>query len=187
MKKNHDPLPVPKFISIKKLFRNKLHVAYTTTLFLALLSWLTMKPTPEKLFRESYHHYEVPVMRGSSATSSMKEEYNKGKNDSVIMEFNSLNSPQPEEYLLAGIAYLESNQPEKAIETLNTLIQKNTDANTDYFQDDAEYYLGMSYLSNQQFEKAFPIFEKIQADTENPYNSTVSEWFLLKMKTIAKK
>ena len=108
--------------------------------------------------------------------------------DSVIGEFNSLTAPQPEEYLLAGIAFLENNQPAKAIETFKTMIQKNTDSKTDFFQDDAEYYLAMSYLSNKEPEKAMPIFQKIQADENNPYYTNVSSWFLLDVQTsIAKK
>ena len=87
--------------------------------------------------------------------------------DSVIWDFKNLSAPVPEEYLLTGIAYLEKNQPEKAIETFKILIQKNQNSKTDFFEDDAEYYLAMSYLDNQESEKALPIFEKIKADPEN--------------------
>ena len=84
---------------------------------------------------------------------------------------------------MASIAYLEKNQPAKAIETFKTMIQKNLDSKTDYFEDDAEYYLAMSYLSNQESEKAMPIFERINANPDHTYNNNVSEWFLLNVKT----
>ena len=68
------------------------------------------------------------------------------------------------------------------------MIQKNENSKTDFFEQDAEYYLAMSYLSNHEPLKAMPIFERINADSENPYNSNVSEWFLLNVRTsIAKK
>ena len=108
--------------------------------------------------------------------------------DSVIWDFKNLNAPVPEEYLLAGIAYLEKNQPEKAIETFKILITKNQNSKTDFFEDDAEYYLAMSYLDNLESEKALPIFEKIKADPENRHYSDVDEIFLLSVRTaIAKK
>jgi bacterioferritin (cytochrome b1) len=82
----------------------------------------------------------------------------------------------------------EKKQPQKAIETFKTMIQKNLESNSDFFQEDAEYYPAMSYIDNQEPEKAMPIFEKIQADKENRYNSIVSEWFMFEMKTsIARK
>lgn len=68
------------------------------------------------------------------------------------------------------------------------MIQKNEQSKTDYFEDDNEYYLAMSYLNNQQPDKAMPIFEKIYTDSDNPYDSNVSDWFLTNVKTtIAKK
>ena len=135
------------------------------------------------LFSDHFQPYELHVYRGASDHSALKEAYKKGNMDSVIWEFNSANAPQPEEYLLAGIAYLEKNQPAKAIETFKIMLQKNENSKTDFFQEDAEYYLAMSYLSNKESNKAMPIFEKIYADGENPYNSNVSDWFLQNVKT----
>ncbi len=150
--------------------------------------YLNMKANPERLFTDNYHPYEPQIMRGDSHRSNLKEAYTDGKMDSVIWEFKNLNSPIPEEYLLAGIAFLEKNQPEKAIETFKTLIQTNTNSKTDYFEEDAEYYLAMSYLSNQESEKAMPYFEKIKADPENRHYDDVSEWLILNVKnSIVKK
>ena len=151
--------------------------------------YIYIKATPAKLFSENYHHYDRHLLRdGSSGHSAIREDYSAGKMDSVIWDFKNLNAPVPEEYLLAGIAYLEKNQPEKAIETFKTLIQKNQNSKTDFFEDDAEYYLAMSYLDNQESEKALPIFEKIKADPDNRHYPDVDEIFLLTVRTaIAKK
>jgi len=68
------------------------------------------------------------------------------------------------------------------------MIEKNAQSKTDYFEDDAEYYLAMSYLNNQEPGKAMPIFEKIYANADNPYNTNVSDWFMSNVKTaVAKK
>ena len=172
------------------IIRKGLHASVVAFILLALfvLYQFIVTVDPKKVFSDNYHPYEVQVMRGAAESSTLKEAFKKGKMDSVISEFNSLDAPQPEEYLLAGIAFLENNQPAKAIETFKTMIQKNADTKTDFFQDDAEYYLAMSYLSNKEPEKAMPIFEKIQANENNPYYSSVNSWFLLDVKTcIAKK
>lgn len=150
--------------------------------------YLYMKANADKLFSENYKHYEPHVLRDASGASQLKSAFSGGKMDSVIWDFKNTSAPIPEEYLLAGIAYLEKNQPEKAIETFKALIQTNENSKTDYFEDDAEYYLAMSYLDNNQTEMALPLFEKIHADTDNRHHEDVGELFLLKVKiSIAKK
>ena len=150
--------------------------------------YLYINANPKKLFSENYRRYERLILRGASGHSSLDEAYSDGNMDSVILDFKNMNSPEPEEYILAGIAYLEKNQPEKAIETFKTLIQKNQHLNTDYFEDAAEYYLAMGYLDNMEPEKAMPILEKIKSDPENRYYSDVDDLLLLKVRTsVAKK
>ena len=173
-------------VSLKTMF-GCFAVSFFVTFGLCYL-YIYIKASPAKLFSENYQHYDRHILRGGSGHSALREAYSEGKLDSVIWDFKNLNSPVPEEYLLTGIAYLEKNQPEKAIETFKTLIQKNQNSKTDYFEDDAEYYLAMSYLDNQESEKALPIFEKIKADPENRHFSDVGEIFLLTVRTsIAKK
>jgi tetratricopeptide (TPR) repeat protein len=181
LKENKDP----KAKLVKMIIQNGLRIAAVLIVLVgisALYQYLTT--SPEKLFSENYHPYSIHTMRGSSENSVLSEKYKKGNMDSVILEFNSMSSHQPEEFILAGIAYLENNQPARAIETFKTLIQKNTDSKTDYFEDDAEYYLAMSYLNNQEPEKALALFEKIKAEPKNPYNSRLTKWFLLKLKSL---
>jgi tetratricopeptide (TPR) repeat protein len=147
-----------------------------------------LRHSPETVFRQNFRPYELPILRGSSNYSALRTAYGKGKMDSVIWDFKNLSAPVPEEYLLTGIAFLEKNEPEKAIETFQTLIQKNSNSNTDFFEDDAEYYLAMAYLSNNESQKAMPIFEKIKSDPENRHYEDVSNWFMLNVRTlIAKK
>src|SRR5580765_6356365 len=176
--------------SAELIIRNSLQASSIIVLILVLfvLYQFIVTVDPKKIFSENYHPYQVQILRGAGESSALKETFKSGKMDSVIWDFNSLNAPQPEEYLLAGIAFLENKQPLKAIETFTAMIQKNAQSKTDYFEDDAEYYLAMSYLSNQEPGKAMPIFEKIYANADNPYNSNVSDWFLSNVKTaVAKK
>jgi tetratricopeptide (TPR) repeat protein len=169
---------------IKMFVQTSLRVAAVLVVLVGLSALYQYYTTsPEKLFNENYQPYAIHEMRGEG-NSRLEEKYRMGKMDSVILEFNSLSAPKPEEYILAGIAFLENNQPGKAIKILQELIQKNTDSKTEYFEDDAEYYLAMSYLKNREPEKALPILEKIQADPRHPYNSKLSKWFILKVKSL---
>ncbi len=150
--------------------------------------YLYINANPRKLFSENYRRYERIVLRGAASHSALEDAYNQGDMDSVISDYKSMSSMTPEEYLLAGIAFLEKNQPDKAIESFKTLIKTNQEAKTDFFEDAAEYYLAMGYLDNMQPEKAMPLLEKIKADPDNRYYSDVDELMLLKVRTsVAKK
>jgi len=172
-----------------KRLMNIMYIAAGFTLILCISAvYLYQRATPQIIFSEHFHPYKLHILRGASDNNSVKEAYAYGNMDSVIAHFSTSRTPVPEDYLLAGIAFLEKNQPTKAIDVFKQLIQKNTDDKSDFFEADAEYYLAMGYLSNQEPDKAMPIFEKIQSDLENPYNSSVSEWFMLNIRTsIAKK
>ena len=173
-----------EIISYSNRLTKILYSAAAFSLLLAVFAgYLYQKATPLKLFSENYQHYNRHILRGSSSFSALEDAYSNGDMDSVISAFKNTNTLVPEEYLLAGIAYLEKKQPKKAIATLKLMIQKNLESNSDFFQEDAEYYLAMSYLDNQEPEKAMPIFKNIQADKENRYNSLVTEWFMFKMNT----
>ena len=168
-------------LSLKMIFG----CAAISFVFMALSCglYLYINANPKKLFSENYRRYERIVLRGESSYSALQDAYNQGDMDSVILHSKSLNSLTPEEYLLTGIAYLEKNQPDKAIETFKTLIKINQDAKTDFFEDAAEYYLAMGYLDNLEPDKAMPILEKIKADPDNRYYADVDDLMLLKVRT----
>jgi hypothetical protein len=173
--------------TVKMIFQTSLRIAAVLIVLLgasALYQYLTV--TPDKLFAESFSPYQIHNLRDGSNQSALKSAYLKGEADSVILLFHAGNSLQPEDYLMAGITFLEINQPAKAIDIFDSMIQKNSISKTDLFEDDAEYYLAESYLQNNEPGKAASIFEKIQADHKHAYNSRVSRWFMLKLRALRK-
>jgi len=146
--------------------------------FSAFYQYLTA--TPEKLFSESYQAFEIHETRGTSQ-GSLETLYKSENMDSVIHLFAELKSPQAEDYFLAGNAFLSLHKPSEAIESFRALQQVNKEANSHMFEEDAEYYLALSYLANNEPSKALPLFEKIHSDPSHPYNKKVSAWFLIKL------
>jgi tetratricopeptide (TPR) repeat protein len=165
----------------------RLKFIYAAGAFLILMgisiSYLYVRATAENLFNQHYHPYQAHVSRGNNPASAVREAYRKGEMEEVIAKFKDANDPAPEEYLLTGVAFLEKKQPKKAIKVFRALIDNNRKSNSDFFEEDAEYYLAMSYLSNNESDKAMTIFEKIQSDPESKYNNEVSEWFMLNLRT----
>lgn len=145
----------------------------------ALYQYITA--TPEKLFSENFHAFDLRTTRGSSVTS-LEDLYEKGDMSGLIQQFTRMKSPEAKDYFLAGNAYLSTHQPAMAIEAFISLEQLNKSKNTHFFEEDAEYYLALGYLGDHEPAKALLIFEKIHANPNHPYHSAVSSWFLSKVK-----
>ena len=137
--------------------------------------------TPEKLFNENFHSYDLRVTRGSS-NSSLEDLYEKGDMAGLINQFNNLKSPQATDYFLAANAYLNTHHADSAIITFLRLQNLNQTNHTHFFEEDTEYFLALSYLGNKEPAKALPLFEKIHANPNHPFHSAVSAWFLSRLK-----
>jgi tetratricopeptide (TPR) repeat protein len=142
--------------------------------------------SPEKLFDESFTAFPLHANRGVS-TSTVEDAYKKEDMKKVIQLFDLLKDPTPEDYFLAGNAFLSTHQPAKAIAAFEALQQKNKINNEHFFEEDAEYYLSLGYLANNETEKAIPILEKINKDSSHPYHKKVTDWFLRKAKRVNSK
>jgi tetratricopeptide (TPR) repeat protein len=172
---------LPKSPVRKMIFQYAFRVAAILIVLMglsAVYQYLTV--TPDKLFTENFHVFDLHETRGAAGTN-IENAYKKDNMEAVLREFSQLNSPQAGDYFLAGNAFLATHQPAKAIEAFDSVQLINQSHKTHIFEEDAEYYLALSYLANQEPARAYPIFEKIHADTAHPYNKEVSAWFLRKV------
>jgi tetratricopeptide (TPR) repeat protein len=144
----------------------------------AVYQYLTV--TPDKLFTENFHVFDLHETRGATGTN-IENAYKKDDMEAVLLEFRQLKNPQAGDFFLAGNAFLTTHQPAKAVEAFDSVRQINQSHKTHIFEEDAEYYLALSYLANKEPARAYPIFEKIHADAAHPYNKEVSAWFLRKV------
>jgi hypothetical protein len=168
----------------RKLFPQSLRIAAIIIILVGVpVLYQYFTATPEILFSENFHPFALHETRGKSG-SSLEKAYKNERMDAVIQEFNQLQDPQPEDFFLAGNAFLRSQQPAKAIQAFVELQVRNKIENKQYFEEDAEYYLALSYLDNNEPVKALPIFEKIHADENHQYNKKVSFWFLRKVRRL---
>jgi hypothetical protein len=172
--------PVRK-ISSSKMIQYGVRIAAIFIMVIGVsLLYQYFTTSPEKLFQENFQAFNLHETRGN-ASPALEDAYKKGNMTEVIREFKALKDPQSVDYFLAGNAFLDGNQPAKATQAFISLQQKNQANNTHYFEDDAEYFLALSYLADNQPSKASPLLEKIHADQNHPYHSKVGYWFLRKL------
>ena len=115
--------------------------------------------TPSNLFDSRYEPYLESAQRGGAAKpSEIKRSF------------------------LEGQKMLREGNAAQALNTFSEIIRKNALSQEKILNDDAEYYLALSYLKAGQADSALPIFKAIHDNANHLYNDKVTEWFLLRVK-----
>ena len=118
--------------------------------------------TPENLFSNKYVPYEESVQRGDApAASAIKRKFLEGQN------------------------FLNSGDPLKAVLIFSEILRSNTQMPEKILNDDAEFYLALSYLKAEEPSLALPLLQKIHDNPGHLYHDQVSGWYLLKVKIAA--
>lgn len=143
---------------------------------------------PESLTSQQLALYEIPSTRNeeTSQEPEIVRSYQREKYQSVLGIFEGIAQPTLQDLFLAGNAFLALSEYEKAQEAFITVISKNQELPLadQRFNEDAEYFLGLVYLKNNEIEKAEEIFTKIQSQADHQYNEKVNRWFLFKIKIL---
>ena len=167
-------------------------VRYTTAVAASILlvavgiiGYNFLRLSPVRLYNSQYHAYELSSLRGEQTAGSVLEtDYHQGRYNKVIEDLKSLQNPGPEELFLCGVAYLETGNAPAATTSFKAVIEKNTAAKTTLFNDDAEYYLALSYLRNKQYDQALDLMLAIRNNPNHSYHDQFSRGFVRKVKML---
>jgi tetratricopeptide (TPR) repeat protein len=173
----------PKVFSINKTVRYTMAVAASILiLFIGVRVYLSAQLSPEKLYNESFVDFTVSDTRGSSsAISEIERRYQQKEYTSVLNAQRSTNL-YAKDSLLIGLSYLHTDQLTDAIRFFQKIAFTNND-----FQQDAEFYLSLSYLKNKDYDKALPLMEKIESTSLHLYHAQITADFINKVKKLNNK
>jgi tetratricopeptide (TPR) repeat protein len=138
----------------------------------------------KNLYSEKYTAYNMPNFRGSNNNSQIEKAYSDKNYDAVISTYTSAQNNTANEIFLTGQAYLQKNDFTDAIACFNKLLAQNKAADTHVLNDDAEYYLALAYLQNNNLDKATALFKNIGANKSHLYNKNINGWFLKKLQIL---
>jgi tetratricopeptide (TPR) repeat protein len=126
------------------------------------------------LYDRYYSSYDLNTSRGAGDADPMVEAY-KAKDWTTVEKIgdSAKASRTNQTDFLSGMACLEKKRYDKAITHFEQIIAVNNHNGTDYYQDEAEFYLAVSWLAQQKINEAMPILEKIRADKRHKYNAAV--------------
>ncbi len=170
---------------VRKIVRISMKIAASLLLvMLGLGVYQYATVSPDKLFAENYQPYAASISRGAEETNVMEKAYQQKNYTVVISQFNTLNSADQKENFLAGQAYLASNNYKKAIECFNKILLLNAAKKATSFNDDAEYYLALSFLKDKNLKSAYPLFTTIHNNSAHLYNDKVNNSFMRQLKLL---
>ena len=101
------------------------------------------------------------------------DQFSHGAFENAEKYFSELNVEFPNDPLIVfynGLCQMELENYDSAINFLNKAVENNTD-----YTDAAQWYLGLSYLKNNQINEAIGLFEKIANDNSSVFQKNAKE------------
>jgi hypothetical protein len=126
------------------------------------------------LYSRYFGAYSLNTSRGETTDPPVVQAYNAKDWNTVLSIAATAGAKDNQVEFLAGMADLQLNRCDDAITHFEQIIAANAQASTDYYQDEAEYYLAISWLACQKVNQAMPILEKIKADPHHLYHQKVA-------------
>ena len=138
------------------------------------------------LYSNQYQSYQVEVSRGDdqSVNNPVVYNYQNSNYQDVVNIYENKPVDSNEAHFLAGNSYLNLRQPLKAIKSFDEIINEATKGGSHDYLEDAEYYLAMAYLENDNLDQAHWYFSKIYHDSDHLYHDKVDRFFYWKLKLL---
>ncbi|HYE55776.1 MAG TPA: tetratricopeptide repeat protein [Chitinophagaceae bacterium] len=141
----------------------------------------------QRLYSAQYKQYTLGTTRAAESASPLERAYRNHNFGDVIAIYEKNDSLSNTDHFLAGQAYLQTGNATRAIVAFENQININGVLPFKPYQDDAEYYLALSYLKLGEVSTALELFEKINQQPQHAYSKEVGTWFLTRLRWLSKK
>lgn len=180
----------PQGAVIRTIYRKVMSVAAMVLLLAggaAIFKYMTI--SSPGLYEKYYSAYALNTTRGAGTTSAIEQAYNNKNWEAVLSLGNSASAKDinNKTYFLTGIAELELKKYDQAIDIFQQVIAVNAQSGSDYFEEEAEFYLAMSWIARNDVNEAMPLLEKIKADKNHLFHETVAKMSFLDLRIAAYK
>jgi tetratricopeptide (TPR) repeat protein len=140
------------------------------------------------IYSAYYTSYDLNTSRGATVAQDDMEEAYKARNWSGVDDaFKKKKVKDNKSYFLEGMADMEAKRYDEAIGMFQQVMAANNLAGSDYFEDEAEFYLAMAWLARNDVKEAMPLLDKIKADKTHLYHDVVVKMSSLDLRIAAYK
>lgn len=159
---------------VRTLYRNVLRAAACIFILsggAALYKYTTTSAT--SFYDKNYTSYRLNASRGAAAEDAQEQAYNNRNWADVLALFGAPKEKTNKTYFLAGMADLELKKYDDAIGKFQHIIATNALSGGNYYQDEAEFYLAMSWLGRGDANEALPLLDRIKGNKSHLYHDVV--------------
>jgi len=162
--------------ALRNLYRNTMRVAVCILLFAAGATiFRYVRLSSSSLYNAYYSSYELNTSRDASITDPIEQAYIEKNWPEVLTRFSTTKERNNKIDFLVGMASLELKKFDDAIAHFEQVMATNSTSHTDYFEDEAEYYLAIAWLATSKVNEAMPILERIKSNKDHLYYQKVSK------------
>jgi tetratricopeptide (TPR) repeat protein len=173
--------PVRKLSTARRIIRYSMGAAAAILLIvIGIMGYTYYRLSPERVFNENYQPYELATLRGDDSLDKAENEYRKGNYQQVINISNENANPQYQ--FLAAMSYLQLNKYPEAISQFKSLLNENRLIGVQ--KDQAEYYLALAYIRNQDYDLSLEILESMRNNPSHTYHEKATNKLLRQLKLL---
>lgn len=170
---------------VRSMYRNAFRVAACLFILIgaaAIYKYTTV--TSVGTYNEYYSSFDLNTSRGSGDQDLVEEAY-RAKNWEQVLSLSAVQEPKTNKtHFLAAIAAMELKKYVAAIESFKQITAANAKSGDNYFQDEAEYYLALAFLANNETPNALSLLEKIRNDKNHLFNQRAKEISAVELKIL---
>lgn len=178
--------PVVKLKPARRILRYVASIAAAILLVAGLFfAYTFFTLSSDKVYSANYKRFELSTTRdGGVGETASEKAYRAGNYKEVVRIHDADEDHTPKGEFLCGVAALELNDNDKAIKCFNEVLDANKNTIEKILNDEAEYYLSLSYIRNKEYDKALSLMNKIKDDKEHVYHERISGKLLRQVKML---
>lgn len=153
----------------QKSFSLKHWLSIAASIMILLAFKVFLQNTPKDIYNEYHQAYPLlhQTLRGEAQNVNTEDNmayaaYSNGDYEKAIVLFDKNNKLTDAELFYKANALLENNQSEVALELFQLV-----ESDSQLFDTQARWYIGLCYLNMNQTENAIKVFEKIANSTDS--------------------
>jgi tetratricopeptide (TPR) repeat protein len=160
----------PQGAIVRNIFRNSLRIAAILIVFLGAAAIYKYNAVSSALlYEQNYTSYTLGTVRGNTDKNVLEEAYKNKDWQTVLALFSQDSEKTAKSYFLAGMAEMELRHFPEAMNLFESVLSDDGKTHGSYFKDEAEYYLAMSCLMNEQPDKGVAMLKKIRKSKDHLY------------------
>ena len=138
-------------------------------IFISAKLFLGTGPSSQAIYNKTFVDFNVSVVRGNETSASEIEKLYGEKNYSAITTQTRSRTIGSKDSLLIGLAYLQTGKTQQAIHFFKALSLSGSN-----FQQDAEFYLSLSYLREKDYNRSISLMKNIAENPAHLYREQIT-------------